>query len=942
MIILRYFSALLLIILLTNVGYSQDKLSKGEETKMLDRAEHYFEDEEDRNIAKSLELFNQLLVNKPNDPYYNLMVAICEIDFLDKRADALTRLLKVADNNPEFKELDFYLGRAYAVNHQFDKAIEMYQKYLSSQDIDDDRKSITRQNIIYCQNAKEYIKDSVSVEIVNIGSPINTSHSEYVPVITPDESMLIYTYRGERSKGGLLDAKGKPDNNGHYYEDIMVSYRVMGEWSYPESIDDNINTNGHNASIALSVDGQELFIYHQDRKTSGDIYISRLEGENWTKPVPLEGDVNSEAWEGSASLSSDGKILYFVSSKEGGFGGRDLYSAKLQPDGSWREVENLGPTINTKFDDDAPFIHPDMKTMYFSSKGHNSMGGYDIFYTYLGKHGWDEPGNVGYPVNTIDDDRYYVLSADGKTGYYSTAGRSKEGTHDIYTVSPGHFGKRPILALIVGVVKADGVPVDADITVSNQNTNEISEFKSNSTTGKYMLALTPGSKYKIAIEVEGMETKIDYIDVESVETYVEVEHDFNLYSKNNVEGVAVADDLDPLQGKIDSQIAKYRRESTPEGYDEMMYSKILKEKGDVEEEEVEYFLDLDDASVAGLDLEGFPRQQKTYADGTVKEVVGPFKTFLAAEVARQDLIEKDPVLAKIKVKVDNKGEEEIIKQYYAEDYQKPFDKGTSIHDQLTDGGDDVVVDDTKNNQAIDLVGDADVDLGDRDNLDDAGARVVTGLTFKVEIGAVQNPEDFKLGYLKKYGKITEKKYKDGTIRYTFGPFATLVEAENFRQMLIEKEKASQDAFVTVFLFGQRKTMKEYEKGPCEGQVAVDFSWFVGKDLNDKSVYDKLIATGGNSCASGLEFKVQVAAYRFPKNYKWNHLKQYGDPVVVPYPDGITRFTQGTYNTLAEAEVLRQKIIKSGQTDAWITPFFDGKRMLLEELIKENFYGRSVN
>ena len=113
-------------------------------------------------------------------------------------------------------------------------------------------------------------------------------------------------------------------------------------------------------------------------------------------------------------------------------------------------------------------------------------------------------------------------------------------------------------------------------------------------------------------------------------------------------------------------------------------------------------------------------------------------------------------------------------------------------------------------------------------------------------------------------------------------------------------------------------------------------------MNDTSVYNKLIRTGGNSCANGLEFKVQIAAYRFPKNYKWNHLKQYGEPKIVDYPDGITRFTQGSFNTLSEAESLRKKIIKSGQKDAWITPFYNGKRMLLEELIKVNFYGRSVN
>jgi len=265
----------------------------------------------------------------------------------------------------------------------------------------------------------------------------------------------------------------------------------------------------------------------------------------------------------------------------------------------------------------------------------------------------------------------------------------------------------------------------------------------------------------------------------------------------------------------------------------------------------------------------------------------------------------------------------------------------TIHDQLTGVDSLPQADKVDENSAIDLVKNKDVDLENK-KLKDAADKTITGLTFKVEIGAVQDPKDFKLAYMEKYGKITSKTYPDGITRYTFGPFQTLVEAENFRAMLKEKEKEKEKAFVTVFVFGQRKTMKEYEKGPCSNHEFIDFSWFVDKDLNDTTVYNKLIRVGGNSCAQGLEFRVQIAAYRHPKNYKWNHLKQYGKPVVLDYPDKITRFTQGSYNTMSEAEVLRQKIIKSGQADAWITPFYNGKRMLMQDLIKVNFYGKSVN
>lgn len=945
MVIRKFVVLFLLIIMTVGSVFSQDKLSGKDEKKILEKAEFYYHDDDGKNVPKALKLFERLSKNKPEDPYYNLMVGICYSFFKNKKEDALKKLLSVKSSNPEFNEVNYYLGRAYAVNHKFDEAIASYNSYISVEGVMDEQKALARQNIIYCDNAKLYMQDSLKVKIVNIGSPINTDYSEYVPVITPDESMLIFTYRGNMSKGGLMGPTGKPDNDGQYYEDVMVSYKMGDEWLDPESIADNINTVGHDASIAISTDGQRLFVYKQTKKDGGDIYSSNLDGDSWSKAERLLGDVNTTEWEGSATLSSDGKILYFASAREGGFGGRDIYSAELQADDSWGEVKNLGPVINTRFDDDAPFIHPDRRTLYYSSKGHNSMGGYDIFYTYLSEEGWDEPENVGYPINTIDDDRYYVLSADAKTGYYSTAGRSENGTHDIYTVSPGHFGKRPILALIVGVTQADGELAEADITVTDDKTGELAgKFKSNSTTGKYMLALTPGNKYKIAIEVEGYDTKIDYIDVESLVTYVEVEHDFNVYSKDNV--VGISDNLDPLQGKIDSQIEQYRKENTKEGYEAMIYDKVLNERGSEKVAGVQYFLDANCIDSAKTDAEILAKISTVeYGEGNTKAIIGPFETLLASEIAKQKIVVKDSTCDVPSVKVDDNGVEKSFEQFYNEEYTKT-DFDVNIHNTLTKSDSAITEDSIDESRAIDLAEIKDVDLEGK-KMKDAAGKTITGLKFKVEIGAVTDTNDFKLQYLEKYGKITTKIYPDGVTRYTFGPFETLDEAEAFKQMLADKEADQKDAFVTVFVFGQRKTVGEYKKeviakGPCETENIVDFSWFIGKDLNDKKVYAKMIGMAKNICADGLEFKVQIAAYRFPKNYKWDHLKQYGEPLVLNYPDKITRFTQGQFTTVGDAEVLRQKIIKSGQKDAWITPFYNGKRILLEDLFQVNFYGKSIN
>ncbi|GAB4257321.1 MAG: hypothetical protein Kow0079_14530 [Vicingaceae bacterium] len=923
------------------------QLSKKAEKALLEKAEWYYTEE---NYKKATELFEKLLDNNPSDIYYELMTGICYSYLPNKNKESLEILLAVKEKNPNYKEVDFHLARAYAVNERFDDAIEHYNIYLSDEEAPEDQKEMARLNILYCENAKIFMKDTLKVQINNIGSPINTKYSEYVPVITPDESVLIFTYRGEKSIGGLMDKTGKPDPDGDYYEDIYVSYRMGNEWLEPQSIGNNINTKQHDANIALSVDGQTLFIYKQTPKDMGDIYMSELNGEEWGKPIKLKGEVNTDkSWEGSASLTSNGQILYFASDREGGFGGRDLYTAELQPDGSWGNIKNLGPTINTKYDDDAPFIHPDNRTLYFSSKGHNSMGGYDIFYSYLDDNGWEEPVNAGYPVNTINDDRFYVLSADANTGYYSTSGRSKDGNHDIFTVTPGHFGKRPVLALVVGVVAANNEPIEADITVTNENTGEVeSKLKSNSSTGKYMLALTPGNKYKIAIEVEGYKTTYDYIDVENLETYVAVEHDFNLV-KEGEEVVSVADDENVLQEKIDRQIEKYNKEKET-GYGGLIYESILKDHGTDIKEGVEYFIDLGEADIKGdvssLEENGVSFKTEKTSSGMNRVTVGPFKNLIEAEKYKLMLAKVNPELEQSFVKVNDHGVEKTIPQYYPERYKGVEIKDVDLHTALTKR-DSVAAnqtnDDFLKDKAFELDDKEIVDINNEKNgMTKADEKVISGLTFKVEIAAVQDPKDFKYQHLEKYGKINAKTYPDGYTRYTFGPFKTLVEAEAFRQMLIEKEKEAEDAFVTVFVFGQRKTMEEYKKGPCENDQFIDFSWFKWKDLNDTAVYNKLIRIGGNQCAEGLEFKVQIAAYRHPENYKWDHLKQYGKPEIRDYPDGITRFTQGTFRTLAEAEVQRQKAIKSGQWDAWVTPFYNGKRMLMEELIEKNFYGKSIN
>ena len=497
-------SFIILCLLVSNVLFGQlnqeltedlaSKMSKSE-CKQFYIADKYYSKQE---FLLAIPLYDSLYKKHSDNIYLSYILGSC-LTYDARNYTRSVSLIQAAESIKEqLLDYDYFAGRAFEVNDLYKEAIEKYEKYKLNP-IGDELTAEVNHRINECENALALEKKGTNVKVTNIGLPINTAGSEYTPILPSNEKFIIYTYRGEKSIGGKQSAPNKTDDkNGIYFEDILLAGKDSNNnWVEPKPITE-INTTGHDAAISISHDGQKLFIYRNVGLGMGDIFMSKLEGTTWTEPEKVKG-INTNYWEGSVCLSSDEKIIYFSSERPGGFGGSDIYSARLQADSGWGQIENLGPEINTPFNEDAPFMHSDGRTLFFASTGHNSIGGYDIFRSELKQDKWETPYNVGKPVNTVQDDKFYVVSADGERGYYSSEKATGQGQQDIYLVEPGMFGKPSALVMVSGIVSYDQKPVKATISVRSKLThNDFSgQFNSNSASGYYLVNLPSGNEYEI-------------------------------------------------------------------------------------------------------------------------------------------------------------------------------------------------------------------------------------------------------------------------------------------------------------------------------------------------------------------------------------------------------------------------------------------------------------
>tara|TARA_B100000809_G_scaffold266457_1_gene329270 strand:- start:3930 stop:5936 length:2007 start_codon:yes stop_codon:yes gene_type:complete len=444
-----------------------------------------------------------LLANKFNSSSSNLTAKIGDcyvyLSKLEKGINYLNKAYSLDENLDGY--FIYQLARAYHLKNDFDNAIKKYQlSKIKKNKIEPKLINGIDQNIKACNYAKELIKIPLNVKVESLSEAVNSENEEYVPVITADESELFFTSRRSNTTGGNKD-EGLDD----YYEDIYYSKKENDKWTKAVNLGRPVNGYFHDATVGLSLDGQKLFLYRDNKKGVGNILVSKKEGDQWSEPKELPEPINSKNQETSACYSPSGNTIYFVSNRSGGQGGKDIYKASKNKKGEWGNVMNLGSTVNSVEDEDAIFLHPDGKTLYFSSRGHNTMGGYDVFKTENIKGRWSKPINIGYPINSSADDVCFVLTASGDYGYYTSIKEEGKGKRDIYRVSFLDELNKPKLTLLKGVVSdrktAEKILATLEI-YDNTKDKLVGTFETNSSTGRFMVSLPAGRDYGISVKKE--------------------------------------------------------------------------------------------------------------------------------------------------------------------------------------------------------------------------------------------------------------------------------------------------------------------------------------------------------------------------------------------------------------------------------------------------------
>ncbi len=469
-----------------------------------------------QDFNSAISFYKKLIELDPKNPDYHYKIGFCYLNTVDKRDSSIlplqtslnyyNALSKKKRKRLMFNPLEtrFYLARAYRVNQKYDSAL--YELEALKQEIKNKKSlELIENEEKLCLDGKNLTDTPVNILIENLGNKINTKFTEHTPVFSPDETEMIFTSR----KKLFPDSEADYDNE--YDENLYISKKdTLGNWSDPQPLM-SINTRDHEATISMSYDGSKLFIYKDE--DDGSIYYSKYIDGEWAAPIKLGPNINTRYRETHASLSYDGSTLFFTSDRPGGYGGLDIYMSKMQPDGTWGIAVNIGPGINTKKDEESPYILPDGNTLYFSSKGHGGLGGYDIFKTTLNEFGtWTYPENLGYPVNSIDDDVFFFPTPDEQRAYFASKKDSDNfGSSDIYMMTLPQVSASPLVVMTAKLTVCEGDLPTADVLITDNTTGDY--YIATPKDGKFVFVTKKGHNYNVLIEVDGKKVFTEDFDV---------------------------------------------------------------------------------------------------------------------------------------------------------------------------------------------------------------------------------------------------------------------------------------------------------------------------------------------------------------------------------------------------------------------------------------------
>ena len=567
--------------------YSQ-KSNKVFMSNFYDAVAYMYED----NYGAALDYWKKAEDKDPDNPnvWYNMGVCYknsskdryLAVEYLTKSLDYANPNYVANNHTDRTCPIDCFLelGIALRMVGKYDESVAMLErsKEVSSSNGRSDLVTLADEEIVITNNAKKITaqKSCNRIDVTNLGDAINTEYSDHSPVITCDGNTLYFTSKRPNSINSTDDEK------------IYVTHKKNnGEWSSPELLPSPINSKGNNESVvSISADGKQLFFFRSGSSLQGNLYVSEM-GDNgsWGKPKHLSANINTKYRESHVVMSPDGNSMYFTSDRPGGFGGLDIYVVKKLPNGKWSEPQLLPAEVNTPRDEEYPSVHPNGSILYFNSKGHESVGGYDVFYSRINDDGtYSKAESMCSPINTPDNDICYSLSCDGKTAYIAAIRDDSHGEYDIYVIEDKTADDQNLIVYKGNVKYADqAIPKGVTVWVKDNTTGEdLGSYNVDETTGEYLCYLQGKDNYSITYSKNGETLK----EIEKAPTNEETENFKRMGAPIDLEDVIL-----PLLNKEASIAVHEDKNLTPDVTS--VLDDVLKTNNEMKEESREMFVNLE-------------------------------------------------------------------------------------------------------------------------------------------------------------------------------------------------------------------------------------------------------------------------------------------------------------------------------------------------------------